>query len=68
MLFFALEQNHMFWRFPLSLSLSPSRAPKISQSNRCFELANMVANTSHARQWAESKHCPSSEDSPLLVN
>lgn len=43
------------------LSLSP--VPKISQSNRCFELANMVANASHARRWVEAKHCPSSEDS-----
>lgn len=59
--FLALEQNHMFWRFPLALA--PACAPKISQSNRCFELANMVANTSHARHWVESKRCPSSEDS-----
>lgn len=59
--FFAIEHNHMFWHF--SAFLSPSFPPKISQSNRCFELANMVANTSHARHWAESKHCPSSEDS-----
>lgn len=43
--FFATEQNHMFWHF----SRYPSLAPKISQSSRCFELASMVANTSHAK-------------------
>lgn len=62
MLFFRIRAKSYVLAF-LSLSLSRSLAPKISQSNRCCELANMVANTSHARHWVESKHCPSSEDS-----
>ena len=48
--------------FDVSLS-TPYLAPKISQSNRCCELANMISNASHAKHKVESKYCLSSEDS-----
>lgn len=58
------EDRHAFFYF-LQLSkiicFGTSLTPQISQSYRCFKLANMVANTSHARHWAESKYCAFSE-------
>lgn len=56
--FFAIEQNHMRWCFSLT--------PKISQSNRCFELAYMVADTSHARHRVQTLSIFRGQ--PLLVN